>query len=32
MTPVGKVRRGVCVVTYKGMFNSLSERYARSLR
>jgi len=28
MTPVGKVRRGVCVVTHKGMFNSLSEHYA----
>ena len=26
-TPAGRVRRDVCVVTYKGMFNSFSERY-----
>ena len=31
MTPVGKVRRGVCVVTYKGIFSSLSDRYASNL-
>jgi len=31
MTPVGKVRRSVCVVTYRGMFSSLSECYVESL-